>query len=95
MIGAHSAMFAPATRMTCAFGNVAPGIGAAIDAENFFGGRACRDHAEASVVVDVGGLQRDPRELAHQVSFFVGQRGTGQQGECVIAILLLNAAGSR
>ena len=74
-----------------AFGNVAPRIGAAIDAKDLLRRRARGNHAQAAVVVDVGGLQRHARKLAHQVRFLIGQRSAGQHCERIVAVALLNA----
>ena len=71
--------------------DVAPGIGAAVNAKDLLRRRAGRDHAEPPVVVDVGGAQRHSRELAHQVGLLVGERRAGQHREGVAAVSLLNA----
>ncbi len=73
------------------FGDVGPGIGAAVDAENLLRRGPGGHHAEASVVINVGGPQSNARELAHQVGFLVGKRGAGQHGERIVAVRLLNA----
>ena len=75
--------------------DVAPRVGAAIDAENLLRRGRRRHHAEPAVVVDVGGAHGDPRELAHQVRLLVGQRGAGQHGEGVAARRRPGCAGSR
>ena len=70
--------------------DVAPRVGAAVDAEDLLRGGRGRDHAQPAVVVDVGRPQRDARELAHQVGLLVGQRGAGQDGEGVAAVRRLD-----
>ena len=72
------------------FRDVTPRVGAAVDAQDLLRGRRRRHHAQPSVVVDVGGPQRDARELAHQVGLLVGQRGAGQHGESVTAVRRLD-----
>ena len=72
-------------------GDVAPRVGAAVDAEDLLRRGRRRHHAQPAVVVDVGGPQRDARELAHQVGLLVGQRGAGQHGEGVAAVRRLDA----
>ncbi len=71
--------------------DVAPRVGAAVDAENLLRGSGGGHHAEPAVVVDVGGSQGDPRELAHQVRLLVGQRGAGQHRERVATVGRLDA----
>ena len=63
------------------FGNVGPGIGAAIDAKDLLRRRARGNHAQPAVVVDVGSAQRDPGKLAHQVGFLVSERSARQHRE--------------
>ena len=71
--------------------DVAPRIGAAIDAENLLRRGGGRDHAQPAVVVDVRRSHRHARELAHQVGLLVGQRRAGQHGEGVVAVRRLDA----
>ena len=71
--------------------DVAPRVGAAIDAENLLRRGRRRHHAEPAVVVDVGGAHGHPCELAHQVRLLVGQRGAGQHGEGVPSVGGLDA----
>ena len=91
-------------RDRCAFGDVrardedglgsrdvAPRVGAPVDAEDLLGRRGRRDHAEAAVVVDVRRAQRHTGEFAHQIRLFVGERGAGEHGEGVAAVGRLNA----
>lgn len=51
--------------------DVGPGIGGPVDSERLFVAGGHFDHAKSAVVVDVGGLQANAGELAHQVSFSV------------------------
>ena len=75
--------------------DVAPRVGAAIDAEDLLRRGRRRHHAEPAVVVDVGGPHGHARELAHQVRLLVGQRGAGQHGEGVAGRTPPGCAGSR
>ena len=58
----------------------------AIEAEGaqICGRRRC--HAEAAVVVDIGGAQRDPRELAEHVGLLVGQPAAAKHPDRVAAV---------
>ena len=72
-------------------GNIRPRVGGPIDAERLLAGRARRDHAEPAVVVEVGGADPEPGELAHQIRLLVGNRDPGEHGERVGAVLALDA----
>ena len=72
--------------------DVAPRVGAAVDAERLLVAGAGRHHAVAAVVVEVGGVQGEAGELADQVALLVGQRDARQHGERVVAVGLLDAA---
>ena len=71
-------------------GDVAPRIRGAIHAERHAIRRARGDHAEAAVVIDVRGLERDARELAVEVSLLVGHRRAAEKGERIFSMLRLN-----
>src|SRR5262249_50387291 len=71
--------------------NVRPWIGRAINPEGLLIPCGRADHAQAPVVINVGGLQRDARELTHQVSFLNRQARAAQNGKSVIAVCGLNA----
>ncbi len=62
-----------------------------IDAEGAHRRRGRRRHAEASVVVDVGRAEPDPRELAEQVGLFVGQRAAAEHGNGVAPVARLQS----
>ena len=72
--------------------DVAPRVGAAVDAERLLVAGAGRHHAVAAVVVEVGGLQGEAGELADQVALLVRQRDAGEHGEGVVAVGGLDAA---
>ena len=71
--------------------DVAPRVGVAVDAERLLVAGAGRHHAEAAVVVEVGGVQGEAGELADQVALLVGQRDPRQHGEGVVAVGRLDA----
>jgi hypothetical protein len=73
-------------------GDVAPRVGGPVDAQCLLVPRAGRHHAVAAVVVEVGGLQRQPGELADQVALLVGERDARQHGDGVVAVGGLDAA---
>ena len=66
-------------------------VRAAVQAKGFLVARAGADHAKPSVVIQVFGLERDPREFADEVALFIGQRHARQHGERVFAVLFLDA----
>jgi hypothetical protein len=64
---------------------------AAIDAEGAQAGGRRRGHAEAAIIVDVGGAKGDAGELAEQVGFFVGQAAAAEHRHGVNAVRGLDA----
>ena len=80
-------------------GQVRQGKGkSAVDAEGTVARGGGRAHAEPAVVVDHGGAQRDPGELAERVRLLVGQPATTEAADRVVAVPLLggeDAAGDR
>ena len=72
--------------------DVAPRVGAAVDAERLLVAGPGRHHAVAAVVVEVGGVQGEAGELADQVALLVGQRDAREHGEGVVAVRRLDAA---
>ena len=75
--------------------DVAPGVRRAVDPERLLVADAGRHHAVAAVVVEVGGVEREPGELADQVALLVGERDARQHGEGVVAVARPGCAGSR
>ncbi len=76
-------------------GDVAPRVGGAVDAERLHVGLARRDHAEASVVVEVRGADPETGELAHEVGLLVRERHPREDGEGIGAVLGLDASDLR
>ena len=87
--GSVSAAFAPTSITTSACAMSATGNGRPRSMPN---ARFCRRrgtrHAEAAVVVDVRGAERDAGELAEQVRLLVGQRAGAEHAVGVRAVLL-------
>lgn len=71
--------------------DVGEGVVGPVDAEGQLVGARRADHAEAAVVVDVPGLERDPGELAHQIGLLGEQTGPAEEPEGVVAVGLLDA----
>ena len=71
--------------------DVAPRVGVAVDAERLLVARPRRHHAEAAVVVEVGGVQGETGELADEVALLVGQRHPREHGEGIVAVGGLDA----
>ena len=71
-------------------GDIAPGDGAAVDVECQLVRDARRDHAEASVVIDVARAEGHTGELAHQVSLLGDERCAAIDGDRVFAVFGLN-----
>ena len=63
----------------------------AVQAERPVGRARGRGHAEAAVVVDGAGAQRDPGELAELVGLLVGQRPAAEAADGVAAVPRLGA----
>ena len=77
--GIVSAGWPPTSRIDRGLGDVVERKRqAAIDAEGARRGGRRRRHAEPAVVVDVGGAERDARELAEQIGLLVGQRAAAE-----------------
>ena len=55
----------------------------AVDAEGSDARRRRRRHAEPAVVVDIGGAERDPRELAQRIRLLVGQPAAAEDRDAV------------
>ena len=60
---------------------------AAVDAERPVAGRRGRRHAEPAVVVDAGGAEGEPGELAELVGLLVGEPAAAEHGDGVGAVL--------
>ena len=73
-------------------GDVGPRDGAAVHAERQFVGGAGRNHAQAAVVIDVPGAERDAREFAEQVGLLGGQRRAAVDRDGILAVFLLDFA---
>src|SRR5439155_16268047 len=70
-------------------------IGLPIHSERPAVGGARADHAQAAVVVDVGGLQREPGKLAAEVGLLICHRRSAEEREGVFAVSALNRADGR
>src|SRR5215831_11893643 len=92
-MGAHSATLAPATRMALAWRRSLHGL-AERSMPRIFLEAAAAETMQASVVIDVRGARGHARKFAHEIRLFIGQRGAANQGKCVVAAGLLNAANS-
>src|SRR5215831_7883784 len=90
-MGAHSATLAPATRMALAWRRSLHGL-AERSMPRIFLEAAAAETMQASVVIDVRGARGHARKFAHEIRLFIGQRGAANQGKCVVAIGLLDAA---
>src|SRR5947209_6290033 len=64
---------------------------APVDAERAGSRRGGRRHAEPAVVVDLGGVQSDPGELAELVGLLVGQTTAAEAAHRVRTVVLLGA----
>jgi hypothetical protein len=59
---------------------------AAVEAEGAQRRRRARRHAVAAVVVDVGGADGHPRELAEEIRLLVGQRAAAEDADGILAV---------
>ncbi len=71
--------------------DVAPRVRCPVDAERLLVPGAGRHHAEAAVVVQVRGVQREAGELSDEIALLVRQRNAGQHRERVVPVLGLDA----
>jgi len=72
-------------------GDVRHGEGqAAIDPEGAQAGGGGGGHAEAAVIVDIGGAQGDAREFAEQIGFFIGQPAAAENRHGIAPMSLLD-----
>jgi hypothetical protein len=70
--------------------NITPRICRAVNPERLLVARRCAHHAQATIVINVRRLERDARELAHQVRFLRRETRAAEQTERRRAILGLN-----
>src|SRR5215472_4863208 len=80
----------PDNKQDFGLGNLAPRNCAAVDPERQLVRGPRRNHAEAAVVVDVPGSQRDASKLAEQIRFLGGERCSPVNSNGIFAVLVLN-----